>query len=476
MISARQALNDIERAILGVRRDEDRLVAMLADTKAEGDRLRAEKADAFRALARLRLDAIARDDVVGELDSVERRARVLLDKRRDRLSELKASRTGALEKLEQLEDQRAAAAKLRDAAIEAVEAKTEAIEARLANEDEWQRLTAALEAAQATSAAAGEKRQQAESDRAIKGKPYEDDRLFMYLWQHGYGTSAYRAGALVRYFDGKVARLAGYDAARANYFMLNEIPLRLAEHAERLKTDVAAAITSRQAYERAALEADGIKPLEAAVADADRALAKVETDIARVRSDVDSIDKETAKTIDDSADPAVRGVIDDLAGTLARADMLELVRRAEATPTPEDDRIVKSLRQIERDLVRVDAQAEELRRTSIDMANKRQELEHSREVFRNSGYDRPNGTFSNGDAIGSLIGGIISGAITAAVLEGAFRDGYRYSGPRSRDDFGGSWGGGGGPWGGDGGGFGTGGGFGGGGDSGGDGFKTGGGF
>ncbi|WP_026792798.1 hypothetical protein [Pleomorphomonas oryzae] len=473
MISARQALNDIERAILGVRRDEDRLVAMLGDTKAEGDRLRAEKADGFRALARLRLDAIARDEVVGELDSVERRARVALDKRRDRLAELKASREGASKKLEELEDKRAAAAKLRDAAIEAVETKTDAVEARLAAEDEWKRLTAAIETSEATAAAADEKRRQAEQDRAVKGKPYEVDRLFMYLWQRGYGTSAYRAGPLARYFDAKVARLAGYDAARINYYMLTEIPLRLAEHAERLKADVAAAVVARQAHERAALEADGIKPLEAAVADADRALAKVETDIARVRSDVDSIDKETAAALDDNGDPAVRGVIDDLAGTLARADMVELVRRAEATPTPEDDLIVKRLRQIERDLVRVDAQADELRRTSIDMATKRQELEHSRDVFRRSGYDRPNGSFSNGDTIGGLIGGIISGAITAAVLEGAFRDGYRYSGSGRRDDFGGSWSGG---LSGGGDGFGTGGGFGGGGDSGGDGFTTGGGF
>ncbi|MCM5552495.1 hypothetical protein [Pleomorphomonas sp. NRK KF1] len=472
MISAQQALNDIERAILGVRRDEDRLVAMLADTKAEGDRLRTEKADAFRALARLRLDAIARDEVVGELDSVERRARVVLDKRRDRLSELKASREGALLKLDALEDKREEAVKLRDEAIDAVEAKTDAVEARLATEDEWQSLTAAIKAAETTATAAEEKRRQAEEDRAVKGKPYEDDRLFFYLWQRGYGTSTYRAGPLTRYFDGKVARLAGYDAARVNYFMLTEIPLRLAEHAERLKADVASAIAARQAHERAALEADGIVPLEAAVADADRALAKVETDIARVRSDVDSIDKETATALDDNGDPAVRGVIDDLAGTLARADMVDLVRRAEATPTPEDDRIVKRLRQIERDLVRVDAQADELRRTSIDIANKRQELEHSRDTFRRNGYDRPNGSFSNGEVIGNLIGGIISGAITAAVLEGAFRDGYRRGRSPRRDDFGGGHWGGGGSWGGGsgGGGFRTGGG------SGGGGFKTGGGF
>jgi hypothetical protein len=168
----------------------------------------------------------------------------------------------------------------------------------------------------------------------------------------------------------------------------------------------------------------------------------------------------------------VRGAIDDLAGTFARSEMVELIRRAEATPTPEDDRIVKRLRQIQGDLVRVNAQAEELRRASIDLAGKRSELEHSRDTFRERGYDRPNGSFSNGDTIGNLIGGIISGAITAAVLEGAFRDGYRRGESRRRGDFGGGPWGGGGSWGGGGGG----GGFGTGGGSGGGGFKTGGGF
>jgi len=472
MISAQQALSDIERAILGVRRDEDRLVAMLSDTKAEGDRLRADKAGCYRALARLRLDAIARDEVVGELDSVERRARAALDKRRDRLAELKASREGASDKFADLEEQRLAAAKVRDAAIAAADAKSDEVEARLKQDAEWRRLSDAIETAMAMSSAADEKYRQAETDRMTKGKPYEGDRLFMYLWARGYGTSVYRAGPLTRYFDGKVARIAGYDAARVNYFMLTEIPQRLSEHADRQKAEVAAAVAAREAFERAALEADGIKPLEAAVAEADRALGKVETDIARVKSDLDAIDKETATAIDDTTDPVVRGVIDDLANTFARADMAELIRRAEATPTPEDDRIVKQLRQIERDLVRVDAQAEELRRTAVDMANKRGELEQSKDYFRRHGYDRRDGTFSNGDMIGSLIKEVVRGAITAAVLEGAFRDGYRQRERSGRDNFGGGPWGGGGSWGGGSGG----GGFSSGGGSGGGGFNTGGGF
>ena len=102
-------------------------------------------------------------------------------------------------------------------------------------------------------------------------------------------------------------------------------------------------------------------PQRATVQRALDALGKSDTPTASQQADqkfltdtlslLDSIDKETATALDDNGDPAVRGVIDDLAGTLARADMVDLIRRAEATPTPEDDRIVKRLRQIERDLI-----------------------------------------------------------------------------------------------------------------------------
>src|SRR5690606_31869407 len=74
---------------------------------------------------------------------------------------------------------------------------------------------------------------QAEADREQKGRPYRDDPLFMYLWEAGYGTRNYRANSLVRWLDGMVAKLVGYREARPNFAMLNEIPLRLREHAER---------------------------------------------------------------------------------------------------------------------------------------------------------------------------------------------------------------------------------------------------
>ena len=43
----------------------------------------------------------------------------------------------------------------------------------------------------------------------------------------------YRENNLIQYLDGLVAGLVGYPEARPNFAMLNEIPLRLREHAER---------------------------------------------------------------------------------------------------------------------------------------------------------------------------------------------------------------------------------------------------
>jgi hypothetical protein len=49
----------------------------------------------------------------------------------------------------------------------------------------------------------------------------------------------YRAKGLVRYLDRKVARLIEFDGASRNYAVLVELPVRLREHAERLRAELA---------------------------------------------------------------------------------------------------------------------------------------------------------------------------------------------------------------------------------------------
>ena len=307
----------------------------------------------------------------------------------------------------------------------------------MAEDAAWQAAERAVGDAESQAAAADAKARQAETDRDEKRRPYEADPLFMYLWNTGYGTPAYRAGTIVRLVDGKVAALVGYQTARANYHMLREIPERLREHAERLRSAVAEAVTVREAIEREALERDGILPLEAAEQAAEEALAAADADLAKARSDLEAMDQQLRGLLDESSDPALAGALDDLAATIAREDLRTLYRQAMATPTAEDDTIIKQLQETERALVRVTAEAEEVRRTAVELASRRAELERSEESFRRGGYDDPFGEFQDGAIIGTVLEGILRGALSSRHLEEALGKGYRRRQPRSGGGFGG---------------------------------------
>ncbi len=438
MISASKALSSIEQAILGVRRDEDRLTKMLASATDDAARLRSGQAEAYKALARLKLDALARDHVVGELDSAERAAVQALERRKAALAELTDKRTGLTASMATAEKARDAAAEQQEAAVDAVEALTESTRKRLADDAAWIEASKRVKSGEAKAAAAAEKASQAETDRDEKRKPYDTDPLFSYLWRRGYGTSAYRAGPLVRYFDAKVARLVDYDAARPNYYMLNEIPLRLREHANRLEQAAADARTELEALERRALEADGIAKLESAVKAANAAHEKADAAVEELEGKLASLDEQHATLLDSAKDPSLTSALDGLAAAIAREDLATLYKEAMATATPEDEQIVKKLRDIEPTLARREAEAEEVRKAAVELARKRAELERSRDDFYQSGYNHPRGEFSDGVLIGSIIQGVLQGVMSSRNLNDAFGKGFSIPNPpRGGSSFGG---------------------------------------
>lgn len=431
MISASEAFASIERAIGTVRRDQDRILALIQETSAESERLRAEQGEAFRALARLKLDALARDEVVGTLDAAERRAVEHLERRRGALGALAERRKALGSRLGEAEEDLVARVRAREEAVAAIETLEERTEEALAGDTDWQAADIAERTARAQAAEAERKAVQAEEDREVKRKPYEADPLFMYLWARGYGTSAYSAGPLTRYFDGKVAALIAYEAARPNYFMLNEIPVRLREHAARLAAEAEAAAERRDAVERAAVEKAGIGALEARLATVDKDVAEADARIERLKADLEALDREATGLTDPAADPAMATALDELASALSREDLRTLFREAQATPTPDDEVIVQKLLDVERGLVRVAAQMEELRKTSTELATRRTELERSGDGFRKRGYDDPFGGFINEAVIGGILEGIIRGALSGRALDEALGDGFRKRKPRS---------------------------------------------
>ncbi|MFZ0117360.1 MAG: hypothetical protein WAL15_23635, partial [Xanthobacteraceae bacterium] len=183
MLTGREALFSIEQAISRVRADEGRLDAALRSAMDEAARLRREEANGFRVLARVRLDAMMREQVIGALDADERQALAMIKNHvteLDALARRRAEQQAALDKAEAAKhdcDQ-----ELADA-LEALDEQRQRTAERIQSDAAWRAAKSAVETAEKIAANADEKASQAEADLAAKGKPYEDDPLFIYLWR-----------------------------------------------------------------------------------------------------------------------------------------------------------------------------------------------------------------------------------------------------------------------------------------------------
>jgi hypothetical protein len=311
----------------------------------------------------------------------------------------------------------------------------------------------------------------------------------MYLWKAKFGTAEYEGGFLTRFFDRMIGRKVGYSDARANYAMLNEIPLRLREHAERRKAAIEAERQGLAQAEMAALAEVGGGDLVAQVEKARQALIVAEKELSSRKSALDAFEAENASAAQDAAYEQAVAI---LAEADSRDELHELYREAAQTPTREDEKIVAQIEKTDARLAKAEGEIAQIRAQARDLARRRAEIERERDNFRRRGYDNPYGGFSNDNMLGQILGGILQGTIQGAILRDALRDGYRQrdnpwgNGPLggtpwqvpnntpSPPSSGGQWLP---PWldgGSSGGGF-SGGGWGGGGGGGGDGFSTGGG-
>src|SRR5690606_34718877 len=185
------------------------------------------------------------------------------------------------------------------------------------------------------------------------------------------------------------------------------------------------------AFERKALEADGIVQLEKEHERAVEALEAQDAEIADLEQQLAAIDQERQALLDDTSNAGLGGALAELSAALQRDDLRVLLREALETPTPDDERIVQQLQANAARLEQLEGEVDETRRTLIAIAKRRAELERSREDFRRWRYERGGGTFINEKLIGDVIGGIIGGVLSSKELRDALRSGYRQGGGSS---------------------------------------------
>ncbi|SDW89120.1 hypothetical protein [Thiocapsa roseopersicina] len=435
MMSGRQTLGEIDRAVDEARA---RVAAVEAQVEAAEQQLQAQRRgqlEDYKALARLRVGLLADAALLTHLDQSEQQVAALLSQRETALTLLKEQIQFAEAALRTLEAERNEQAARVDSAVQAADAAEARTQSRLAGDDAYMARRERATEAERKAAHAAEKADRSEAEREEKGVSYREDPLFMYLWKRRYGQSDYRAWALTRWLDGKVARLIGYAEAGANYARLNEIPERLREHAAALASAAEAEVAALKALDEAARVEDGIPALDAAIIEAQAALDAVDRRIAQARSDLQGLEVRRAFYAAGQDEYSAKA-LELVASELQRDDLMELRREALTTPFPEDDLIVARLLEREDERRRHDGALETLRESLVQARQRLDEVETLRTDFKRNRYDRADSQFGDAAMIAMMLGQFLNGALDRRNLWRVMQEQQRYRPERSDPGFG----------------------------------------
>lgn len=341
VINGRDALHRLDTLTSNAREEFDAAAQAADGHSRRRTELARLKSESYRELARMRLDVIkaGADDT---LNAAEKEAERLLAEHEQFVATIGGKVDKAAEALRNAEAKRRAGETDVDAALAAYETLTAAVEKEVQEDPSYISLKQAFEDSKAVAIRAEQKLELAKTDQVEKGKPYQSDPLFSYLWERKFRAPDYRKGGLSRMLDGWVAKLCRYDDAYLNYARLTELPDRIAEHLASMRLEEAEAQAAIERFEAQRLEERGAGKLAGDLVKAREALKALDAELGRAEAEHAGLrlQQERAASGDAGPQEQARLAIED---GLAKASFPDLKVLAAETTTPEDDKIVDML-------------------------------------------------------------------------------------------------------------------------------------
>ena len=442
--------------------DEERRIELLQQSLAEAGE---QRAATIRALAEFHLPEMSEEAVAGTLAEMEASVRTILDDKKDRVRVVER----------RIPEQRAVVAEAEAGLAAVTEALNDAgrERARLAHivyeelqaMPRWQDLFDQVRRLEARVAASERRHEATRRERAETVPEYDRDPLFSYLSRRRYGTAAAVGNAVTRPLDRWVAGVVQYDAARARYDFLNELPDHAAAALEEDRAALAAARPPLAALEGQVMDRNGLTPvlergerLYSEREEARRDLRNAETALRDLTDELAALHDERGSYYESA--------IDGLEAYLKGRTVDELAAMARSTGDPCDDALVVELREIDGRLASLRAELAERKPERSRLAERLAGLEEIRDRFEADDWNGRRSRFDDGLDINALLLGYLAGSHSSRHVHQTLGRSQHFE--PVTNTFGGTGFGGGGF---SGGGFSSGGGFGGGG-----GFSTGGGF
>jgi hypothetical protein len=335
----------------------------------------------------------------------------MLERKKAAQSELARKLADSALRMEAFDRQRELFQEKRDQALEQVDAKLAEVDQSLKRQTAYQERKALWEQTVSQAEHATAKAEQSQADRETKGRPYDEDRLFMYLWRRRYQTPDYQGRGLTRSLDAWVARIVHYDRNRANYHMLTLLPAQLKRHAEGLQKKAEQLRRELNDMKAAAAKDAGVIDLQAAHRDAEETLVQLSERVEaeeKLHDDLLALQETFSAGTDENTQKAVELQV----RQLQLQDLTELIQAARRTPSPADDVIVARIGSLNEEMQRME---EQLRETQQSVRKQRQsysELEDLRGWFRRQTYDSHHYGLPGGFDLGMLLGQLLSGALS----------------------------------------------------------------
>lgn len=435
MISGLKTLRHIDQSLGSVRKDVNRIDAELNHASQAMHNNRRQQTQSLKQLAKIRLDEIAQGSFLGELDAADHRALSLLEKREQAYQQLEVDINTASERLKSLETNREAAQESLSVRAQAIIDCEHTIQTELEHDNAYQEQLQAAREMDSIADQAEEKAVLAEKDRQEKGEPYENNKLFMYLWKRKYGTSDYVASALIRYLDSWVEDLSDYDKYRVNYWTLLEIPKRLKAHAE------TARISSDQALEALA-EIEIIKAQQAG-------LPGLQDEHGQAQTVIDAIDDKTEQQEDkinlllkqrteyvQAKDVYTEQSLQTLSAGLSNKSVYELNNVVSQTVSNRDNLIVRELAELQQQQDDLKEELQDHRRLHEAKLDRLKQLENVRRQFKNHRYDDVRSEFRNKSLVTSMFNQFLMGLVGSDELWRVLKRHQRHRDVGAWPDFG----------------------------------------
>jgi len=428
-------LASIDRALNDAHGKIDALEGQIQGITEKLVGLRQAQTEDYRALARVRLGKLEDGELTQHLDQAEQQVIVLLERRKGAVEALQNRIAGAAASRGDLEAERGAQAERVDRAAEAVDEAEAQTQAGLGADPDYRAQREKAVEAERKAMHADDKATRSREELEKKGVAYRGDPLFMYLWQRDYGLPSYKASGLIRWLDGKVARLIGFADARANFSRLNEIPERLSQHAEGLKANASVEFAALKTLDEAARDADGVPALEQALADEQARLDEIDQRIQQSESVHQALLSEKG-LFATGEDEFTRKSVEFLAAEFRRDDLVLLRREALNTPYPDDDLILSGMQQREEERRQLETAVRGLKATIQQHQQRLTGLEGLRSDFKRNRYDRAGSTFKDNSLIAMMLGQFLEGMLDQRMLWKVLQEQQRYRPRRSNPTFG----------------------------------------